>query len=214
MIEGCMILGSQFNTYKMKAALAAGLLFILLSIPAPAKAQIFNPYIAVFTGQSQGNWSIGFDSKSLDWRGVKSIEVGFDIFGLTISPGFIAVDEIQWESTDGNYTYDLQYSALYLNLGARERFGLYFAGGLNYTFWDVLPQSVNATNQLEASGEIGFQAYLGFTISLEILPLSFMIEAGYAQYNGNAKSQPGDPPAFNAVSSTGPIVRLGIGFGK
>ena len=209
-----MILRSHFNSYKVNTSLAAGVLFILLSVPATTSAQIFNPYIAVFTGQSQGNWSHGFDSISLDWRGAKSIEVGFDIFGLTISPGFLAVDEVQWESSDGNNTYDLQYTALYLNLGARERFGLYFAGGLNITFWDVLPQAVSAEHTLEANGDIGFQAYLGFIISLDTLPLSFMIEAGYAQYNGNALSQPGQPPAFNAVSSTGPIVRFGIGFGK
>ena len=209
-----MILRGHFNSYKVNASLAAGVLFILLSVPATASAQIFNPYIAVFTGQSQGNWSHGFDSISLDWRGVKSIEVGFDIFGLTISPGFLAMDEVQWENSDGNNTYDLQYTALYLNLGARERFGLYFAGGLNYTFWDVLPQAVSAEYTLEANGDIGFQAYLGFIISLDKLPLSFMIEAGYAQYNGNALSFPGQPPAFNQISSTGPIVRFGIGFGK
>ena len=214
MIEDCMIPGSHFNAYKLKTALAAGALFIVLSIPAPAKAQLFNPYIAVFTGQAQGNWSMGFGSQSLDWRGVKSVEVGFDIFGLTISPGFMAVDKVQWERPDGNETFDLQYTSLYINLGARERFGLYFAGGLNITFWDVLPQSIDNEYELEANGDIGFQAYLGFIFSLDVLPLSFMIEAGYAQYNGNAVSYPGQPPAFNQISSTGPVVRLGIGFGK
>lgn len=209
-----MILRGHFNSYKVKASLAAALLFIALSIPAPAKAQIFNPYIAVFAGQSQGNWSRGFDSQSLDWRRIKSVEVGFDIFGLTISPGFMAMDKVQWESPDGNETFDLQYTSVYINLGARERFGLYFAGGLNFTFWDVLPQSVSAGYTLEANGDIGFQAYLGFIISLDALPLSLMLEAGYAQYNGNALSVSGVPPAFNQVSSTGPIVRLGIGFGK
>ena len=209
-----MILKGHFNSNKVNTSLVAGALFVSLSIPASTKAQIFNPYIAVFAGQSQGNWSHGFDSISLDWRGAKSIEVGFDIFGLTISPGFMALDKVQWESSDGNHTFDLQYTALYINLGARERFGLYFAGGLNITFWDVLPQLVNATYTLEANGDIGFQAYLGYIISLNTLPLSFMIEAGYAQYNGNALSYPGQPPAFNQISSTGPIVRLGIGFGK
>jgi len=209
-----MILRGHLKKYKVSTLLAGGALFISLAITAPAKAQIFDPYIAVFAGQSNGNWAYGFDSLTLDWTGVKSVEVGFDIFGLTISPGFISVDEIKKDVGDGINTYDLQYTAIYLNLGARERFGLYFAGGLNYTFWEVLPQQSDAEYELEANGDIGFQAYLGFIISLETLPISFMIEAGYAQYNGNALSFPGQPPAFNAVSSTGPIVRLGIGFGK
>ena len=196
------------------SAICAGLVFILLFAPVPARAQIFNPYIAVFAGQTQANWSRGFESQSLDWRGLKSAEFGFEVFGLTISPGFMATDNVQWSSPDGNETYDLKYSAIYLNLGAREDFGLYFAGGLNFTFWDALPQSPTAEYTLEVKGDIGFQAYLGFIISLDVIPLQFMLEAGYAQFNGDAKSMPGVPPTFNQVSSAGPIVRFGIGIGR
>ena len=210
-----MIRNRRINPGILSAALSAGLLVAVISIPAPARAQMISkPYIAVFGGQSQGNWSHGIGSQSLDWRGLKAVEVGFEVFGLTLSPGLMAVDNIQWSSADGNVTYNLQYSAIYLNLGAREEMGLYFAGGLNFTFWDVLPQSVGADYSLEANGEIGFQAFLGFVISLVVIPLKFMLEAGYGQFNGDAKSLPGVPPTFNQVSSTGPIVRFGIGFGR
>lgn len=195
-------------------AVSIGLLCILLLAPVPARAQIFNPYVAVFVGQTQGNWSHGLDSQSLDWRGIRAVEVGFEVLGMTLSPGFTLIDNVQWSSPDGNETYDLRYSAIYLNLGAREEFGLYFAGGLNFTFWDVLPRVPTSEYSLEANGDIGFQAFLGFIISLDVIPLQFMLEAGYGQFNGDATSLPGVPPTFNQVSSTGPMVRFGIGIGR
>ncbi len=199
---------------RLHAAVLAGLFVVAIGFPASAQVQISRPYLAVFGGQNQGNWSHGFESQSLDWRPLYGVEVGFEIFGLTFSPGFISVDRAQWSSPDGNETYDLRYRAIYLNLGAREDIGLYFAGGLNYTFWDELPQSVYAGYTLRANGDIGFQAVLGFIFSIEVLPLHILLEAGYGQYNGNARSVAGVPPTFNQISSAGPMVRFGIGIGR
>ena len=203
---------------RLCAAVLAGLLVVAIGFPASAQVQISRPYLAVFGGQRQGDfrrYELGLEQRtSFDWRPLYAVEAGFEIFGLTVSPGFITVNRVEWTSEDGNETFYLKYRAIYLNLGAREDIGLYFAGGLNYTFWDELPQSVYADYTLRADGEIGFQAALGFIFSIDVLPLHFLLEAGYGQYNGNAKSVAGVPPTFNQVSSTGPMVRFGIGIGR
>lgn len=192
-------------------------LVLALAVPAIAQAQL-DPYIAFFGAQAKTDWSRGTFSEPLKWRPAAAVEVGIQLMGLTISPGFIGVGEASWsvEDDDGNMNdYYLQYRAVYLNLGAREDFGVYFSGGLNYTIWDVVPQPPDDIEEFTVDGEIGFQAYLGFIISLEKLPLKFLFEAGYAQFNGNGGPLPAGTPAdFFQVSSTGPMARVGIAIGK
>jgi hypothetical protein len=193
------------------------LVFTLLGLTAPeAEAQlpISDPYIAVFGGQVRTNYARGPLSQDLDWRMGLSAEVGFNMFGLTISPGFMKVGKTEWTTPDGNQTFDLEYSAVYLNFGAREEMGLYFSGGLNWTFWDSLPKSEDPLfPSISADSEIGFQAYLGFLFMLEDFPLKFMIEGGYAQFSGNI-STPGVPFELRDLSSTGPLFRVGIALSK
>lgn len=192
-------------------------LFLVAAIPTKAQAQLSNPYIAVLGGQTNANWSRGYASETLEWRPNVAVELGFQFLGLTISPGFMGMAGADWFVEDEGVTYDyhLQYRAVYLNVGAREEFGVYFSGGLNFTLWDVVPQPPGAAEPFTVDGEIGFQAFLGFIYSFENLPLKLLIEAGYAQFNGNGKPLPPDTPAdFYQVSSTGPMVRLGIAIGK
>ncbi len=188
-------------------------LLVTLAGAEVAKAQIpiSEPYIAVFGGQARTNFVQGPTSKDLDWRESWAVEVGFKLFGLTVSPGYTKVGRATWSNVAGTETFEMDFDAVYLNLGAREEMGLYFAGGLNWTFWNTLPRNDLGLTQ-RAESEIGFQAYLGFNVGLEGLPLKFMFEAGYAQYSGNISTDTTDF-GLRELSSTGPLVRAGIALG-
>ena len=197
------------------AALALALA-VTVTTDRPAEAQLLlsDPYLALYAGQSRTNYTRGPLSQELDWRKAYSVEAGFNLMGLTISPGFMQMGRAEWTSDDGNETFELEFSSLYLNVGAREEIGLYFAGGLNWTFWDVLPRSnTPGVPSIAADSEIGFQAFLGFTFGMERLPIRFMIEAGYAQFSGNVNT-PGVDFVTRDLSSTGPLVRVGVALAK
>ncbi|MFC1530150.1 hypothetical protein ACFL6R_05470 [Gemmatimonadota bacterium] len=189
---------------------------VLMVIPVASQAQT-KPYIAVFAGKTNANWSRGSLSEELDWRGLQAIEVGFQLFGLTISPGFMGVGQADWE-VPGEPTPDefsLKYRTFYLNVGAREDFGVYFSGGLNWTLWDRVPQPPDGSFFFEVESQIGFQAFLGFVVSMEALPVKLLLEVGYAQFAGEGGPLPAGAPAdlYQALS-TGPMARFGIAFGK
>ncbi|MFC1628182.1 hypothetical protein ACFL3H_03590, partial [Gemmatimonadota bacterium] len=140
---------------------------VFMMVPIAAKAQI-KPYVAFFTGQANTNWSRGQNSEELTWRSLSALELGIQVFGLTISPGIMEVGKVEWEvptdTTPNRFT--LQYHTVYVNIGAREDFGVYFSGGFNYTIWDEVPQPPDGSEVFEADSEIGFQAFLGFIVSL------------------------------------------------
>jgi hypothetical protein len=175
---------------------------------AKAQIPISEPYIAVYGGQARTNFAQGPNSKDLDWRNSWAVEVGFKLFGLSVSPGYTKVGRATWSNQAGTATVEMDFDAVYLNLGAREEMGLYFAGGLNWTFWNALPPNLLDLTQ-RAEPEIGFQAYLGFTVGLENLPVKFMFEAGYAHYGGNIGTNTTDL-GLREISSTGPVARAGI----
>ncbi len=189
---------------------------MLLMIPVGSQAQS-NPYVAVFAGKTNANWSSGGKSEELDWRGLQAVEVGFQLFGLTISPGFMDVGEIEWEVPTATTPdrFSLKYRTFYLNVGAREDFGVFFAGGLNYTLWDRIPQPPDGSIEFDVRSQIGFQAFLGFVVSLETLPVKLLLEVGYAQFSGELTPLPAGAPAdlFQALS-TGPMVRIGFAIGN
>lgn len=188
---------------------------VFVMVPIETRAQT-KPYIAFFSGQTNANWSQGITNKDLDWRSLSAVEVGFQVFGLMISPGIMGVGKVEWEiptDTTPN-TFSLQYRTLYLNIGAREDFGVYFSGGLNYTLWDEVPKPTDGS-LFEVQSEIGFQAFLGFIVSLEVVPVKLLIEVGYAQFTGNGGPLPANAPAdLYQVLSTGPMVRFGFAIGK
>ncbi len=189
---------------------------VFMIIPIGSQAQT-KPYIAYFAGGTNANWSRGAQSQDLDWRALQSIEVGFQLFGLTISPGFMGVGQVDWEvptETTPN-RFSLKYRTFYLNVGAREDFGVYFSGGLNWTLWDKVPQPPDGSYVYEVESQIGFQAFLGFIVSMETLPLKFLLEVGYAQFSGEGGPLPAGAPAdlYQALS-TGPMARFGIAIGK
>jgi len=189
---------------------------VFMMVPIETRAQT-KPYIAFFSGQTNANWSRGQFSEELDWRSLAAVEVGFQIFGLTISPGIMGVGQAEWEVPTETTpdVFSLQYRTIYLNIGAREDFGVYFSGGLNYTFWDDVPQPPDGSYVFEVKSEIGFQAFLGFIVSLEVVPLKLLLEVGYAQFTGNGAPLPAGAPAdlYQALS-TGPMVRFGFAIGK
>lgn len=189
---------------------------VFMMVPIETRAQT-KPYIAFFSGQTNANWSGGQFTEDLEWRSLAAVEVGFQVFGLMISPGIMGVGKAEWEvPTDTTPDkFSLQYRTFYLNIGAREDFGVYFSGGLNYTLWDDVPQPPDGSYVFEVKGEIGFQAFLGFIVSLEVLPVKLLLEVGYAQFTGNGDPLPAGAPAdlYQALS-TGPMVRFGFAIGK
>ncbi|GEM_PF-1829372 len=208
--------GTGMNGMMKKAAVLAVLVSVL-ALPAPAEAQL-KPYLAVFGGQTRSTWiQGGLNQQTLDWRNTGAVEVGFQLLGLTVSPGYMWFDGASWEYDNGSSVrdYHVGYKAYYLNVGAREDFGVYFSGGLNWSVWDEVPQFVIGTNDLRADSEIGFQAFLGFIVSLEVVPIKLLLEAGYMQINGHAKPIPaGEVPDLYDVTTNGPMVRIGIAIGK
>jgi hypothetical protein len=188
---------------------------VLIVIPIETEAQS-KPYIAFFSGRTNANWSKGMASEDLAWRNLAAIEVGFQLFGLTISPGYMGVQRVEWEVPTETTPdrFSLKYRTIYLNVGAREDFGVYFSGGLNYTLWDEVPQPPDGSFFFEVDGEIGFQAFLGFIVSLEVLPVKFLLEVGYAQFSGNGQPPPGAPASLFQALSTGPMARFGVAIGK
>ena len=201
----------------IKSAVTLAFLMVGLVLPAAAQAQL-KPYLAVFGGQSRSTWiQGGLNQQSLDWRGTGAVEVGFQVLGLTVSPGYMWFDRASWEYDDGSSVrdYHVDYKAWYLNIGAREDFGVYFSGGVNYSIWDEIPQFVIGTDDLKAESEIGFQAFLGFIVSLKVVPIKVLLEAGYIQINGRAEPIPaGEVPDLYDVTTNGPMVRIGIAIGK
>ncbi len=189
---------------------------VFMMVPIETKAQI-KPYVAFFTGQTNANWSRGQNSEELDWRSLAAVEVGIQLFGLMISPGIMGIGKAEWEvPTDTTPDrFSLQYRTIYLNIGAREEFGVYFSGGLNYTIWDEVPQPPDGSYVFEVESEIGFQAFLGFIVSLEVVPVKLLLEVGYAQFSGIGGPLPAGAPAdlFQALS-TGPMARIGFAIGK
>ncbi len=209
-------MGKTFTGKAFLAAVAAAMV-VGFGLPSPAHAQL-KPYLAVYGGQARTNWvQGGMNEQSLDWRGAGAIEFGFQLLGLTISPGYMWVKRGSWSYDDGSSVrdYHVSYKAYYLNIGAREDFGVYFSGGLNWPIWDEIPQFVIGTDNLTASSEIGFQAFLGFIVSLRVVPIKLLLEAGYCQINGRAKPlPPGEIPDLYDITSNGPMVRAGIAIGK
>jgi len=193
--------------------LAAAALLATLSGAEGVNAQLplSEPYVALFGGQARTNFVQGPTTQDLDWRNSWAVEVGFKLFGLTVSPGYMKVGRATWTNEAGTETFAMDFDAIYLNLGAREEMGLYFAGGLNWTFWNALPRNDLGITQ-RADSEIGFQAFLGFNVGLRGLPLKFMFEAGYAQFSGNISTETTDF-GLRELSSTGPLVRAGIALG-
>ena len=186
----------------------------LVARPVQAQLPLANPYVAFYGGQARTNWTRGPTQQDLDWRGMWSAEFGFDLFGLTVSPGLFYVKKTTWSNPEQTEFFDLQFRSMYINIGAREETGIYFAGGLNWTFWDVLPQSnIPGVPSISADSEIGFQAFLGFLFQLEALPLKFMAEAGYAQFSGIV-STVGTPFELRDISSTGPMLRIGVALSR
>ncbi|MFO7768324.1 MAG: hypothetical protein R6W82_05145 [bacterium] len=193
------------------AALTAAAVVVAAS-PPEAGAQYFSrPYAAAYLGLNKSDFGY-LGSKELDWRTSPAGEVGFEAYGMTISLGMLDSGLAEWTSPDGNIDYEMQFRAVYLNLGAREDAGLYFAGGLNLPIWDVLPPSPDPSNPnpLDLDPEVGFQAFLGFQFPAGGLPLRIMIEAGYAQFNGIVTNVEGAVGELGQFSSTGPVVRAGI----
>ncbi|MFC1500156.1 hypothetical protein ACFL6T_03960 [Candidatus Zixiibacteriota bacterium] len=194
--------------------IAVAAVFMVVTIKTEAQVK---PYVAFFTGQTNANWSRGQNSEELDWRSLSAFEVGIQLFGMTISPGIMGISKAEWEvptETTPN-KFELQYRTLYLNIGAREEFGVYFSGGLNWTIWDKVPQPPDGSYVFEVDSEIGFQAFLGFIVSLEVLPVKLLLEVGYAQFSGVGGPLPAGAPAdlFQALS-TGPMARFGFAIGK
>ncbi len=195
--------------------LLALLVFILPASSRPAGAQtVFGkPYVAVFGGRARTDFRLGPGVQDLDWRNTRSFEVGFELLGITFSPGIMLVDRAEWTTEDGNTTLELDYRAYYINLGAREEVGIYFAGGLNWVQWDALPQA-SLSVPLTADSEVGFQAFLGFVYSFDPLPLKLLIEGGYVQVSGNVTSAPNYTIELNDLSSSGPMLRIGLAIGR
>jgi len=183
------------------------------SLPAGAQTVFGKPYVAVFGGKAQTDFRLGSRVQDLDWRNARAFEVGFELLGITFSPGVMLVDRAEWTTGDGNTTLELDYRAFYLNMGAREDVGIYFAGGLNWVQWDALPQE-SLSVPLKADSEVGFQAFLGFVYSFDPLPLKLLIEGGYIQVNGNVTSAPDYTMEMNDVSSSGPMLRIGLAIGR
>jgi hypothetical protein len=191
------------------------LLAVLVAVPAvETGAQVIfgKPYIAAFAGMARTDFRLGPGVQDLDWRDTQAFEIGFELMGVTISPGFMKVTPAEWTSEDGNLDFELTYNAYYLNLGAREDVGIYFAGGLNLVQWEALPQE-SELEPLRADSEIGFQAFLGFGYKFDRLPIKLLFEGGYVQVNGNVTSAPGFSVALQDVSSSGPMLRFGIALG-
>lgn len=196
------------NVLTVLTAVAA----VLVAAPRPAQAQYFSrPYVAGYIGMNKSDFGY-LGSKALDWRTSPAGEVGFEIYGMTLSLGMLDSGLAEWTSPDGNIDYAMQFRSVYVNVGAREDAGIYFAGGLNFPIWDTLPRSPDPDNPnpLELDPEVGFQAYLGFQFPAGELPLRIMLEAGYAQFNGLVTNVEGAVGELAQFSSTGPLVRAGL----
>jgi hypothetical protein len=188
---------------------------ILLAFSHSAGAQMVfgKPYVAVFGGRARTDFRLGPGVQDLNWRNARAFELGFELLGITFSPGIMLVDRAEWTSGDENTTLELDYRTYYINIGARENVGIYFAGGLNWVQWDALPQE-SLSDPLKADSEIGFQAFLGFVYSFDPLPLKLLIEGGYMQVNGNVTSAPNYSIELTDLSSSGPVLRIGLAIGR
>lgn len=184
----------------------------LAAVPREAQAQYFSrPYVAGYYGMNKSDFGY-LGSFALDWRPTMAGEAGFEIYGMTVSLGMLDSGLAEWTSPDGNIDYAMQFRAMYLNFGAREEVGIYFAGGLNFPIWDTLPRSPDPSNPnpLALDPEVGFQAFLGFQFPPSELPVRIMFEVGYAQFNGLVTNVEGAVGELAQFSSTGPIARVGL----